>query len=107
MTIGGRHLRFPGGKATHKAVGLVFQGSSADCMKQKMVELWPVCKKEGMHMLLTVHDELDFSMPDGVRQSGIVKEALETFDGVRCPIKCRVPIRSDVALGPNWFVASK
>lgn len=107
MTIGGRHLRFPGGKATHKAGGLVFQGSSADCMKQKMVELWPVCKKEGMHMLLTVHDELDFSMPDGVRQSSIVKEALETFDGVRCPIECRVPIRSDVALGANWFVASK
>lgn len=109
QTIMGRHLRFPGGKYTHKAGGLVFQGSSADCMKQKMVELWPICKSEGISMLLTVHDELDFSMDRGKskKQSLMVKEVLETFDGKRCPIKLRVPIRSSVELGPNWFIASK
>lgn len=108
-TIMGRHLRFPGGKYTHKAGGLVFQGSSADCMKQKMVELWPICQAEGIDMLLSVHDELDFSMPksESHRQSALVKEVLETFDGERCPIKLRVPIRSSVELGPNWFEASK
>ena len=109
QTIMGRHLRFPGGKYTHKAGGLVFQGSSADCMKQKMVELWPICKSEGISMLLTVHDELDFSMDRGKsnKQSLMVKEVLEIFDGERCPIKLRVPIRSSVELGPNWFIASK
>jgi len=109
QTIMGRHIRFPGGKFTHKAGGLVFQGSSADCMKQKMVELWPICKREGMHMLLSVHDELDFSMPEhkSKKQQAVVKKNLETFDGVECPIKCRVPILSDVSVGPNWFVASK
>lgn len=109
QTIMGRHLRFPGGKYTHKAGGLVFQGSSADCMKQKMVELWPICKSEGISMLLTVHDELDFSMDRGKskKQSLMVKEVLETFDGKRCPIKLRVPIRSSVELGPNWFITSK
>lgn len=108
-TIMGRHLRFPGGKYTHKAGGLVFQGTSADCMKQKMVELWPICKNEGIEMLLTVHDELDFSMPMGEapRQMARVKEVLETFDGERCPIKCRVPIKSSVELGANWYEASK
>lgn len=109
QTIMGRHLRFPGGKYTHKAGGLVFQGTSADCMKQKMVELWPICKNEGIEMLLTVHDELDFSMPMGEapRQMARVKEVLETFDGERCPIKCRVPIKSSVELGANWYEASK
>jgi len=108
-TIMGRHIRFPGGKYTHKAGGLVFQGSSADCMKQKMVELWPVCQSEGIGMLLSVHDELDFSMrkSESARQSGMVKEVLEVFDGERCPIRLRVPIKSSVEVGPNWFEASK
>lgn len=108
-TIMGRHIRFPGGKFTHKAGGLVFQGTSADCMKQKMIELWPVAKEEGFQMLLSVHDELDFSMPKKhrVRQAELVKKRLETFDGVGCPIACRVPIRSSVAAGPNWYEASK
>lgn len=108
-TIMGRHLRFPGGKYTHKAGGLVFQGTSADCMKQKMVELWPICKAEGIEMLLTVHDELDFSMieAEAPRQMARMKEVLETFDGERCPIKCRVPIKSSVELGINWYEASK
>lgn len=109
QTIGGRHIRFPGGKFTHKAGGLVFQGSSADCMKQKMVELWPISKKMGFNMILSVHDELDFSMPksEAKAMSELVKKNLETFDGVKCPIKCRVPIRSSVGLGDNWYEASK
>jgi DNA polymerase I-like protein with 3'-5' exonuclease and polymerase domains len=108
QTIMGRHLRFPGGKYTHKAGGLVFQGSSADCMKQKMVELWPICEAEGAPMLLSVHDELDFSVPKGSSQLvARIKEVLETFDGERCPIKLRVPIKSSVEVADNWFEASK
>lgn len=108
-TVMGRHIRFPGGRFTHKAGGLVFQGSSADCMKQKMVEIHPIAKREGFQMLLSVHDELDFSMPEkqSKQQAAMVKEVLETFDGERCPIHCRVPIKSSMALGPNWWEASK
>ncbi len=106
----GRHIRFPGGKFTHKAGGLVFQGSSADCMKQKMVELYPFCKKEGIHMLLSVHDELNFSTPKDSRAGRIqklIKQKLETFDGKECPIECRVPILSSIGVGDNWWDASK
>lgn len=108
-TVMDRHIRFPGGRATHKAAGLVFQGSSADCMKQKMVEMFPVCEKEGWPMLLSVHDELDFSIPVKAKKKagGWIKSTLETFDGKSCPIACRVPIRSSVAFGPNWWEASK
>lgn len=108
-TVMERHIRFPGGKFTHKAGGLTFQGTSADCMKQKMVELHPVSKSEGFKILLSVHDELDFSLPKkgGVKTAKHIKKELETFDGDKCPIYCRVPIRSDVKLGPNWWEACK
>jgi len=110
-TVMGRHIRFPGGKFTHKAGGLVFQGSSADSIKRKMVELYALCKKKyGTHMLLSVHDELDFSTPKGKQGDEAraeIKRVLETFDGVECPIKCRVPIKSSIGVGKNWWDASK
>lgn len=108
-TAMGRHIRFPGGQFTHKAGGLVFQGTSADCMKQKMIEMHPIAKREGFKMLLSVHDELDFSVPKKIvkKAGGIIKRTLETFDGEQCPIKCRVPILSSVAFGTNWWEASK
>jgi len=60
-------------------------------------------------MLLSVHDELDFSVPKAQRKkaNGIIKSTLETFDGVATPIKCRVPIRSSVNFDANWHEASK
>lgn len=108
-TAMGRHIRFPGGNFTHKAGGLVFQGTSADCMKQKMVELYPICKKEGWQYMLSVHDEHNVSIPKKQRAKGakILKEVLETFDGERCPIHCGVPIRSSVKAGANWWEACK
>jgi DNA polymerase-1 len=108
QTAMGRHIRFPGGQFTHKAGGLVFQGTSADCMKQKMVEMYEPCKKEGIQMLLSVHDELDFSVPkESKRLLPDMEQWYTTFDGVACPIKCRVPIKVSSAFGPNWFEASK
>lgn len=78
-------------------------------MKLKMVELWPWCKKSGVPMLLSVHDELDFSVPKGYEKGfkDYATEVLELFDGTLCPIKCDVPIRSSIVLGPNWWEASK
>lgn len=108
-TIMERHIRFPGGQAAYKAGGLTFQGTSADCIKYKMVEMDPICEREGFNMNLSVHDELDFSMPkkEAKRHAAIVKDVLQTFDGVRCPILCRVPILSSVSLGINWWEACK
>lgn len=109
LTAMGRRIRFPGGKFLHKAAGLVFQGSSADCMKLKMVELWPICQKLGVMMQLTVHDELDFSAHDELvpESSRVIKEALQTFDGKKCPVWCRVPILTDLNWGINWWEACK
>lgn len=107
-TIMGRHIRFPNGQFTHKAGGLVFQGTSADCMKQKMVEIWPLCKERGVTMLLSVHDELDFSAAKpSKRLTDDMVQAYTTFDGVSTPIKLDVPILCEANYGKNWWEACK
>lgn len=109
ITLGGRHIRFPHGQYVHKAGGLAFQGTSADCMKLKMIELEPICEEEGAPYLLSMHDEHDISVPKTKtgRVSPRIKEVLECFDGVRSPIKCDVPILSNIGVGPNWWIASE
>jgi len=108
-TAMGRHIRFPGGKFTHKAAGLVFQGTSADCMKVKMVSLHKMAKKMGFRYLLSVHDEHDTSIPKKGRKEILheMKKELELFDGKGCPVECRVPIRSSIKVGPTWWDACK
>lgn len=108
QTAMGRRIRFPGGKFTHKAGGLVFQGTSADSIKQKMIELHEYGHGVKFRFLLSVHDESDISInPRDERTKRDIKGILETFDGKECPIYCRIPIRADIGTGPNWWEASK
>jgi len=108
FTLMGRHIRFPGGKKTYKASGLVYQGSSADCMKQKMVELHRYFKdKQEGRLLLSVHDEINCSLPQGdERMRRDISEIMERYDGEETPIKLRIPILTDYGQGSNWAVAS-
>jgi DNA polymerase I-like protein with 3'-5' exonuclease and polymerase domains len=112
LTIMGRRIRFPGGRATHKAGGLVFQGSAADALKQKLIEVHREVRGTESRILMNVHDEFDLSVPasrNGHRAPILdrVSEIITTFDGVNTPIKFRVPIRCDQQTGPNWWEASK
>jgi DNA polymerase I-like protein with 3'-5' exonuclease and polymerase domains len=112
MTILGRHIRFPGGRATHKAGGLIFQGSAADALKQKLVEVHREISGTDSRLLMNVHDEFDLSVPKARNGTpppvlARVKEIITTFDGESTPIKFRVPIRADQQVGPNWWIASK
>jgi DNA polymerase I-like protein with 3'-5' exonuclease and polymerase domains len=83
---------------THKALNRVLQGSAADLMKKAMLDLWNsgVFKTTGVPML-TVHDELDFSVPPGTEEAFLfVKHTMEHA------IPFRVPIRAEVETGPDW-----
>lgn len=107
ITAHGRHIRFPGGKFTHKAGGLVFQGTSADCMKLKMIELHTMSKALGFQYLLSVHDEHNCSIPKGKpKLIESIKRELQNFE-LGSPIHCRVPILSSVKTGINWWEACK
>lgn len=100
-TFGGRKIRFPKG-GHHKAGGLVFQGSSADVMKRKLVELNRTYRNTPVGFILVVHDEFDFMVPHELVDStkATVKEIVED-----CGL--RIPILSKIDCGPNWWEASK
>lgn len=106
-TAGGRHIRFPGGKFVHKAAGLIFQGTAADCMKHKLIEHDAEWAGTDVYPILSVHDEIDFSSPEDPAVLARIKEINEAFDGEICPIKCRVPIMCSVTIANNWWEASK
>lgn len=105
-----RRIRFPGKKFTHKAGGLVFQGTAADALKVKLVETYDYYKGTEARMMLNVHDEINSSLPKGAKGKRLSLghgELYERFDGVVTPMKFRVPIRSSVGEGPNWWIACK
>jgi DNA polymerase-1 len=112
-TVMGRHLRFPKGIGAHKAGGLIFQGSSADSMKQKLIEIDEYINsgevRDGdLRLLLSVHDEVDLSCTRSDRDRRYdrdLQHILQTFDGVECPIKCKTPIRADGGFGDTWWIA--
>jgi len=76
---------------TYKALNRLIQGSAADQTKKAMVE----CYKEGLIPLLTVHDELCFSI-SSEDQASRIKEIMETC------VELRVPSKVDQELGANW-----
>ena len=75
----------------HKAMNAVIQGSSADMIKQAMVNLY----KLGEVPHLTIHDELDFSVRDLDHARMIRQEMLTCVD-------LEVPLKVDCELGPSW-----
>lgn len=109
-TIMGRRIRFPGGQFTHKAAGLVFQGSAADALKVKLVEVFRLLQGTDSKLILNVHDEFDISLERGDRGERLkqeVRACIEKFDGIDTPIKFRTPIRCSLGVGPDWWEASK
>jgi DNA polymerase I-like protein with 3'-5' exonuclease and polymerase domains len=95
-TILGRRTRFPNGQRVHKALNARIQGSAADIMKQKLVELHDARKTTGFTLRFTVHDEVDGDVPN--RESAeLVNEILN-----RQSFKTKVPILWEVGIGPNW-----
>ena len=85
---------------THKALNADIQGSAADLMKKAMQDY---AESEMIKVLgaplLTVHDELDFSVP----RTKVGMEALtETKRIMETCIKISVPVIADLEMGPNW-----
>lgn len=95
-TVLGRRMRFPGGHRLHKALNGVIQGTAADIMKMKLVELHRERKHTQFKMRWTVHDEVDGDVPD-TEHAERVNEILNIQS-----LKFRIPILWEVSTGPNW-----
>ncbi len=82
------------------AINSPVQGSAADIIKVSMINIWRRLVKEGFRtrMLLQVHDELLFEVPEREKDTVmlLVKEEMENA------IRLRVPLRIDMGIGLNW-----
>jgi DNA polymerase-1 len=79
------------------------QGSAADIIKISMLNIWHRLNKEKMKtkMLLQVHDELLFEVPENEKTKAeiLVREEMENA------VKLSVPLKVDIGIGKNWAEA--
>ncbi len=91
------HLR---GEAERAAINTPIQGTAADLIKMAMINIAQRMKKEhlGTRMLLQVHDELVFEVPQGelTAASKLIRQEME---GV---YPLRIPLKVDISWGKNW-----
>ena len=112
-TIFGRKVSFPNALSSNPAersfverasINAPIQGSAADIIRRAMIRMEPALKaaKSEAQMLLQVHDELIFEVPeDGV--DAAMPVIVKTMEGAAEPaVRLSVPIRVDAAAGHDW-----
>ncbi len=85
--------------AERLAVNTPLQGSQADIIKKAMIKVHETLKKERLaYMVLQVHDELIFELPDEniPRVSEIVQSIMENITSLS------VPLIVNIDVGKNW-----
>src|SRR3989339_32950 len=87
--------------AERTAINTPVQGTAADLIKVAMVNIWkkyPTINCGDYMLILQVHDELVFEVPDNELESiqKIVVEAMESA------IPLSVPLKVDVGVGESW-----
>lgn len=100
-TIMGRRLRFPRGEFVHKAGGLIFQGTSADIMKMKLVELNNEFRNTEVEFILIVHDEFCVLAPTELA-ANVAQRIKEITEDVP---QLRIPILASGGIGQDWWKA--
>jgi len=82
---------------THTALNALIQGSSADITKSAMIKIYEAGLLDEIDLKLTIHDELDFSIPWNKQKC--FEEALQIM---KTCVKLKVPLKVDVEKGDNW-----
>jgi DNA polymerase I-like protein with 3'-5' exonuclease and polymerase domains len=95
--------QLPGGEYrayVHKALNGLLQGSAADIMKTAMVEIQDSGLLEELGVPhLTVHDELDGSLPDTRAAKQALKELMHIME--TC-VELEVPLLADLTVAESW-----
>ena len=88
------------GFAERAAINAPLQGTAADIIKRAMIRISPKLEEAGLQakMLLQVHDELVFEVPESEKDvvSELVKREMEGAAHLS------VPLTVEVGVGPNW-----
>ena len=93
------------GGAERAAINAPIQGTSADLIKRAMARMDEALEREGLgdvKMLLQVHDELVFEVPDGHEEAAaaVIKKVMR--EAAEPALKLDVPLDVEVGWGPNW-----
>ncbi len=90
------------------AINAPIQGTSADIIKRAMVRMMPALAAAGLghvRMLLQVHDELVFELPeaDAAAASEVIRTVMA--GAARPAVELSVPLGVEVGTGPSWGAA--
>lgn len=116
-TLFGRKTWFPRIKSSHQAerqgseraaINAPIQGTSADIIKRAMVRMGPALDAAGLSnvkMLLQVHDELVFELPesDVAAASKVIEEVM--VKAAEPLVRLTVPLGVEIGTGPSWGAA--
>lgn len=82
---------------SYKLLNYLIQGSAADQTKQSIID-WHGGKRDSVHLLAAVHDEINISAPNDLATGQDMDWLKEAMDAPRFD----VPFQSEGYFGPNW-----
>ena len=90
------------------AINAPIQGTCADIIKRAMVRMMPALEAAGLghvRMLLQVHDELVFELPeaDADAASAVIRQVMES--AARPSVELSVPLGVEIGTGLSWGAA--
>ncbi len=89
------------------AINAPLQGTAADIIKRAMIRVPPALAEAGLsaRMLLQVHDELLFEVPDAEAEATarLVKRVME--DAIHPALELDVPLVAETGIGRSWAEA--
>jgi DNA polymerase-1 len=116
-TLFGRKTHFPRlkspnpnerGGSERAAINAPIQGTSADIIKRAMARMGPALAAAGLNdvkMLMQVHDELVFELPEGdvAAATPVIRHVMAT--AAEPLVTLTVPLGVDIGTGPSWGAA--
>ncbi|MBB5696782.1 DNA polymerase I [Sphingomonas yantingensis] len=116
-TLFGRKTHFPRirSKVQHErqgaeraAINAPIQGTSADIIKRAMARMGPALAEAGLpdvRMLMQVHDELVFELPEGDVDAArpVIERVMAT--AAEPLVELTVPLGVEIGVGPSWGAA--
>ena len=101
-TMLGRRMRFEQKFRLHKAFNGHVQGTAADIMKQKLVELHKNRKETGLKLRATIHD----AVIGDVHEWENAKKVAKLLNAQTFKPKLKIDILWEVSTGSNWAIAN-
>ena len=89
--------------AQRAAINTIVQGGSADIIKKAMLDVFNAYHNTPVHMVMQVHDELIFELP----QDKLQESALHIKELMQNAVKLRVPLLVTAKAGKNWYELEK